>query len=349
MVKPINTVILGCAALCASHLRQAAAWSHATSLRNSMLPRSRTALTMVAANKARRKENVEGNLFVDESCIDCDTCRWMAPGIYGRENSQSNVIKQPEGEQERREAYRAMVSCPTGSIRLEQPDALVKDARNDFPFPVEGLPGVYHLGFHSKDSYGGTAWLLAREGGAVIVDSPRYSKSLAQAIVATLGGEQPKYMFLTHKDDVADHAKWAQAFPDMQRIMHAADTGGRSSVGAGVIEMELSDATATRRMPPASSHIDTPPPCPLHPGDHLAFSAWRNRLDGFARVNRNGVDRQARTIAALGSDAAPPFTAILPGHARVARFADGPAQARAEVSAAAAAFAADARAEGMWR
>eukprot|EP00611_Tribonema_gayanum_P002776 TRINITY_DN120_c1_g3_i2.p2 TRINITY_DN120_c1_g3~~TRINITY_DN120_c1_g3_i2.p2 ORF type:complete len:191 (-),score=51.00 TRINITY_DN120_c1_g3_i2:5800-6372(-) len=190
-------------------------------------------------------------------------------------------------------------------------------------------------------------------------------------------------MFLTHKDDVADHAKWAQAFPEMQRIMHAADIGGRSSVGAGVIEMELSDATATRRMPcegepdglavwdfaSALILIHTPGhtegcvtlwasiPSPegsaqtgvLFTGDHLAFSAWRGRLDGFARVNRNGVDRQARTIAALGSEAAPPFTAILPGHARVARFADGPAQARAEVSAAAAAFAADARAEGMWR
>ncbi len=30
----------------------------------------------------RRSENVQGDFYVDSSCIDCDTCRWMAPEIY---------------------------------------------------------------------------------------------------------------------------------------------------------------------------------------------------------------------------------------------------------------------------
>src|SRR5205085_8885520 len=29
------------------------------------------------------KENAPGPLYVDETCIDCDTCRQMAPEIYG--------------------------------------------------------------------------------------------------------------------------------------------------------------------------------------------------------------------------------------------------------------------------
>jgi hypothetical protein len=32
-------------------------------------------IMMAAPGRERRKENVPGNLYVDESCIDCDTCR----------------------------------------------------------------------------------------------------------------------------------------------------------------------------------------------------------------------------------------------------------------------------------
>jgi ferredoxin len=71
-------------------------------------------LAMTAANKARRASNAPGNLFVDESCIDCDTCRWMAPKTYQRVDHASAVSKQPSTQDELRSAYRAMVSCPTG-------------------------------------------------------------------------------------------------------------------------------------------------------------------------------------------------------------------------------------------
>jgi hypothetical protein len=50
---------------------------------------------------------------------------------------------------ERRAAIRAMVSCPTGSIRMATGDRLVKDViAHDFPAPIHEaeLPGVYHLG-----------------------------------------------------------------------------------------------------------------------------------------------------------------------------------------------------------
>eukprot|EP00953_Heterococcus_sp_UTEX-ZZ885_P003919 2620-Heterococcus_DN1.PRE.2 len=225
-------------------------------------------LAMTAAHKARRASNAPGNLFVDESCIDCDTCRWMAPETYQRVDHASVVSKQPSTQDELRSAYRAMVSCPTGSIRLERPDPMIKEVLADFPLAVDEqrLPGVYHLGFHSKDSYGGTPWLIAREQGGVMVDSPRYSSKLAAAITTMLGGA-PAYMLLTHElscdhiaaslsaashqrphaaDDIADHAKWAAAFPTMKRIMHTGDIGKYRSVKPGVIEIELSDSNADR-------------------------------------------------------------------------------------------------------
>ena len=70
--------------------------------------------------------------FVDESCIDCDVCRWMCPSTYSRKGVKSIVHKQPEGDDEKMRAYAAMISCPVGSIRLNSPDSLVKKALNLF-------------------------------------------------------------------------------------------------------------------------------------------------------------------------------------------------------------------------
>lgn len=37
-------------------------------------------LTQQPNNRTPRPENVEGAFYVDHTCIDCDTCRMMAPG-----------------------------------------------------------------------------------------------------------------------------------------------------------------------------------------------------------------------------------------------------------------------------
>ena len=30
----------------------------------------------------KRAENIEGSFYVDDTCIDCDTCRWIAPKVF---------------------------------------------------------------------------------------------------------------------------------------------------------------------------------------------------------------------------------------------------------------------------
>ena len=76
---------------------------------------------------------------------------------------------------------------------------------------------MFLCGWHSPASYGGAAWLIKREGrGNVLVDSPRFSPPLVKQIEA-LGGVE--YIFLTHKDDVADHEKWAKHF-GAKRVIH---------------------------------------------------------------------------------------------------------------------------------
>jgi ferredoxin len=84
-------------------------------------------------------------LFVDESCIDCDVCRWLCPSVFARKGLMSIVSEQPtdqphdhgqDNERAKLQAYSAMVACPVGAIRLHQPDPLVKKALDAFPAQV---------------------------------------------------------------------------------------------------------------------------------------------------------------------------------------------------------------------
>lgn len=42
--------------------------------------------------------NRRRNLFVDETCINCDTCRWMQGDTFVHEDGKSAVARQPETE-----------------------------------------------------------------------------------------------------------------------------------------------------------------------------------------------------------------------------------------------------------
>lgn len=65
----------------------------------------------------RLSENVPGDVYVDETCIDCDTCRRLAPDTFARSpRGLSFVRRQPRDELERLRARMALVSCPTASI-----------------------------------------------------------------------------------------------------------------------------------------------------------------------------------------------------------------------------------------
>lgn len=60
-----------------------------------------------------REENIAGDFYVDHTCIDCDTCRWMDPETYGRVGNMSAVVRQPETPEELERAMQALITCPT--------------------------------------------------------------------------------------------------------------------------------------------------------------------------------------------------------------------------------------------
>lgn len=63
-------------------------------------------------------DSVAGTYYVDDTCIDCDLCRTIAPDHFypNEEVGYSYVGKQPVTEEEKEICLEAMENCPTDSI-----------------------------------------------------------------------------------------------------------------------------------------------------------------------------------------------------------------------------------------
>ena len=268
------------------------------------------------ANRARRlPQNIAGDFFVDETCIDCDACRQLAPATFRDHGDQSSVYRQPENEEETKLALMALVACPTGSIGATE--------RHDPRIGIEAFPAhladnVYFCGFTAESSFGAWSYLIVRpdaEGGNLLVDSPRFSGPLVKRIAA-LGGVRT--MFLTHRDDIADHAKFAARF-GCRRIMHA-DDGARRLGIEQVIEGE-----APARLDDDLLVIPTPGHTRgsavllyrdkfLFTGDHLAWSPTRETLTAFRSTCWYSWTELTRSMEKLLDYR---FEWVLPGHGRI--------------------------------
>ncbi len=171
------------------------------------------------ANENKRLDsNVAGNFFVDATCINCDTCRQLAPASFEEVGSFSAVTLQPTDERQSHQAYQALLACPVGSIGTVHSDQVrMKNAMASFPLQLEDE--VSYCGFNSEKSFGANSFFIEHPDGNWLVDSPRYLKHLVEAFERRGG---IAYIFLTHKDDVADAEKYATHF-GAKRMIHRAD------------------------------------------------------------------------------------------------------------------------------
>ena len=271
----------------------------------------------MANPKRRLPANAAGEFYVDGTCIDCDTCRWLAPETFTRADGQSAVSHQPDGEEARRRALRAAVGCPTASIGTEHPAPEMPQVRGEFPIPL--ADGVYYCGYHSPKSYGAASYLIRRPDGNVLVDSPRESATLAARIEA-LGGV--RWLFLTHGDDVADHQAWHDRF-GCERILHAGDvTRGTEGVEWFLEGGEVVDLAPDLRIIPAPGHTEGSAVLLYHEegregflftGDHLAYSERRGHLYAFRDACWHSWPE---TISSMEKLRSYPFAWVLPGHGR---------------------------------
>jgi glyoxylase-like metal-dependent hydrolase (beta-lactamase superfamily II)/ferredoxin len=268
------------------------------------------------ANIARRlPENVGGDFYVDDTCIDCDACRQIAPGVFRDHGDQSSVYHQPETEDETRRALMSLVACPTGSIgKTRKHNARIGiDA-----FPTHISENIYFCGFTAEASFGAWSYLIVRseaEGGNVLVDSPRFSRPLVKKIGA-MGGIRS--IFLTHRDDIADHAAFAGKF-EAKRIMHEADGAARHGIERvieGEAAIRLDDELVVLPVPGHTrGHMVLLYKNKfLFTGDHLAWSPVKETLTAFRSVAWYSWPEQTRSmLKLLDYD----FEWVLPGHGRI--------------------------------
>lgn len=110
------------------------------------------------ANKQKRlPANVAGDFFVDSTCINCDTCRQLAPETFAEQGDYSYVWSQPIDVASRRRSTQALICCPTASIGNLGPNDAA-DVSNDFPLAVDA--NVYYCGFNSAKSYGANSYFV---------------------------------------------------------------------------------------------------------------------------------------------------------------------------------------------
>lgn len=262
------------------------------------------------ANPTKRvAENVAGDFFVDSTCIDCDACRQIAPAVFGKAAETSFVKAQPASTTDRRQALRALLACPTGSIGCLG-DSDVKVVMKDFPLEVE-MP-VYYCGFNSPKSYGGNSYFIKHPGGNWLIDSPKFIKPLVRQLEA-LGGVSN--IFLTHRDDVADAERYAEHFRG-RRIIHREEL--KSQPNAEVVL----DGDGPWELAPGYRAIATPGHTKGHcvllfrdhflfTGDHLDWDRDEQQLAASEDYCWYSWPRQAESMRRLANYH---FEWVLPGH-----------------------------------
>lgn len=261
----------------------------------------------------RRPQNVSGDLYVDSTCIDCDTCRWMAPTVFHQEDEQSAVYHQPVDEVERLAAMQALLSCPTASIGTVEKPKDIKAVQNTFPIPV--AENVCHCGYHSESSYGAASYLIVRSQGNVLVDSPRFAAPLVKRL-EEMGGIRT--MYLTHRDDVADHDKFREHF-GCDRILHTDDiTSSTRNVEIQLTGREPVELAPDLLIIPVPGHTKGHTVLLynqnfLFSGDHLAWSDRLHQLHAFRRACWYSWSELTESMRCLAQY---DFEWVLPGHGR---------------------------------
>ena len=264
----------------------------------------------MADPKQRLDTNVQGNFFVDATCINCDTYRQLAADSFQEVGECSAVVIQPVGDEGLHRAYQALLACPVGSIGTQRSDKTrLQQAMSSFPLLIEG--GVFYCGFNSEKSFGANSYFIRHSDGNWLVDSPRYVKHLVDAL-ERMGGL--RYIFLTHEDDVADAARYAARF-GATRIIHRADAEAMPDAEWIV------DGSDSIPLAPQFNLIPVPGHTPgssallydqrfLFTGDHLWWDPETRSLQAPQRL----VWRSRAMVQSLEKLLGDQFEWVLPGH-----------------------------------
>jgi glyoxylase-like metal-dependent hydrolase (beta-lactamase superfamily II)/ferredoxin len=258
---------------------------------------------------------MSGAYTVDQTCINCDTCRQIAPATFGDNGDTAFVQLQPRDAAERRAAARALVACPTASIHGAEKDEAIA-AADEFPAAIAG--GVSYCGFNSRKSFGGNSYFVEHPDGNWLIDSPRFVERLARRFAGRGGVRR---IFLTHRDDVADAEKYAARF-GAERIIHRLEQSAQPDAE------RLMEGFEPMELAPGFVAIPTPGHTRGHcallyrneflfAGDHIWWSRMRGRLNASRDVCWHSWREQVDSVGLLERYS---FEWVLPGHGERAFF-----------------------------
>lgn len=268
----------------------------------------------MANEKKRVAENVPGDFIIDSTCIDCDACRQISPTVFGQAAETSYVSEQPGGPEDRRSAIHALLSCPAGSIGCLGDDD-VKARMANFPLLIEG--SVYYCGFNSPKSFGGNSYFIRHPEGNWLIDAPKLITPIVRRL-EELGGVT--FIFLTHRDDVADASQFAEHF-QAKRIIDRRELDSQPDA-----EIVL-DGDDPKPFSKDFTFIPTPSHSEGHccllfaerflfTGDHLYWNRDLQQLDAFCDYCWYSWEVQKKSMGKLTQFS---FEWILPGHGQRVR------------------------------
>jgi glyoxylase-like metal-dependent hydrolase (beta-lactamase superfamily II) len=158
---------------------------------------------------ATQDENLASDRSEWTITTTCRRCRaaWnLAPSVIGTaKDGKAFFRRQPETAAELEEAWRALVACPTGSIKAPRGLALPDDV-----FPQLLAENLWRLGYNDNSSAGAHPFFIRSSGGLnFMVDGPRFVPKLV-TFIEEHGGLD--HVLLTHRDDVGSSARYAEHF-----------------------------------------------------------------------------------------------------------------------------------------
>ncbi|MEP7234017.1 MAG: MBL fold metallo-hydrolase [Ignavibacteriota bacterium] len=252
--------------------------------------------------------NIDGLFFVDDTCIDCDTCRQLAPEFFSDGNNSAIVYRQPAQAEDIQVAARALLSCPTGSIGTTA-KIDTHSAMDDLA--IEIAENIFYNGFASKYSYGASSYFIRHPEGNWMIDSPKYLPHLLKKFEA-MGGV--KYIFLSHQDDVADADRYAKYF-GAKRIIHRSELRAQPDAEIPIDGNEPITFEKDFLIIPTPGHTRGSMVLLfknyLFTGDHLWWSRNRKSLSASKSVCWYSWEEQTRSMQLLTNY---DFEWVLPGH-----------------------------------
>ncbi len=259
----------------------------------------------------RHPDGVDGDWYADTRCIACDVARHYAPGLIAAdERGQSVIVRQPSSPDDEAAMWRAAVACPTQSLgtrsRRRAPSGV---------FPWRLTDDVYLCGHNDESSFGAHSYLVAREQGNLLVDSPRYTGRLVDRMVE-LGGIA--HVLLTHRDDVADAARYAERFAARVWI-HEADADA-APFATDIVRGDhiVAVAPGVRAIPvpghTRGSMVFESDRGHLFTGDSLSWNEEREGLDVFGSATWYSWKELTASMARLAKVTR--FAWVLPGHGK---------------------------------